>query len=54
MPQTVTCSQCGTILHKGLELKPADEIMQQIGGLCPKCGRKLSFNPGNVEISPQP
>ncbi|MFQ5762263.1 MAG: hypothetical protein ACE5PO_04430 [Candidatus Bathyarchaeia archaeon] len=37
-------------MYRGLELRPADEIIQQSGGLCPTCGRKLNFSVDEVEI----
>ncbi|MFB0514525.1 MAG: hypothetical protein ACETVQ_03005 [Candidatus Bathyarchaeia archaeon] len=50
MPQRILCEKCGAILFEGMELTPPDEIVQRYDGKCPKCGRKLSFNPINVEI----
>ena len=31
-------------------MKPPDEIIQSYDGKCPKCGKKLSFIPTNVEV----
>jgi DNA-directed RNA polymerase subunit RPC12/RpoP len=50
MPQRILCHQCGTVLYEGIELKPPDEIIQKYNGKCPKCGRKLSVIPANVEV----
>lgn len=50
LPQRILCHQCGAILYEGLELKPPDEIIQKYNGKCPKCGRKLSVIPANVEV----
>lgn len=52
MPQTIVCKNCGKLLYKGIELKPAEEIIQRNGGHCPSCGRKLTFNIEEVEIIP--
>ncbi len=52
MPQTVVCKQCGHLLYKGVELKPPTEIIQRNGGVCPRCGRKLTFRIEDVEIIP--
>jgi len=52
MPQRVQCSKCGSVLYEGIELTPPDEIIQRFDGRCPKCGKKLSFAPGNVNIKP--
>jgi hypothetical protein len=40
------------VLHDGAELKPPDEILHQHNGKCPKCGKKLSLVPINVEVKP--
>jgi RNase P subunit RPR2 len=52
MPQRVICQKCGTILYEGIELIAPEEIVQRLDGICPKCGKKLSFNPENVTIRP--
>ena len=52
LPQRVSCSQCGYVLFEGLELTAPDEIIQRFDGRCPKCGKKLSFEHGHVEIKP--
>lgn len=50
MPQKVLCEQCGFVLYEGEDLKPPDEIVQSHDGICPKCGKKLSFIPKQVEV----
>jgi len=50
VPQRVICQKCGAVLYEGIELKPPDEIIQGYDGKCPKCGKKLSFIPRNVEV----
>jgi RNase P subunit RPR2 len=52
MPQRVYCQKCNCILYEGAELKPPDEIMQKHNGKCPKCGKKLSSIPIDVEVKP--
>jgi hypothetical protein len=39
-------------LYEGKELKPPDEIISENGGKCPKCNKKLSLLPLNVEVVP--
>ncbi|NWG11665.1 hypothetical protein HXY33_08000 [Candidatus Bathyarchaeota archaeon] len=52
LPQRVVCQQCGCVLHEGPELKPPDEILHLHNGKCPKCGKKLSLIPINVDVTP--
>ncbi len=52
MPQQVKCNKCGTLLYRGEELKSPEEILQTYNGKCPKCGRRLSLMPQNVEVKP--
>jgi ribosomal protein S27AE len=52
MPQKVFCQKCGHVLYEGPDLKPPDEIIQKHNGKCPKCGKKLSFIPIDVEVKP--
>lgn len=52
MPQSVICHECRHILYNGKDLKPPDEIIQKHDGNCPKCGKKLSLLPIDVEIKP--
>jgi len=52
MPECVVCQQCGTVLYEDVELKPPDEILQRYGGKCPKCGKKLSLIPIDVDVKP--
>jgi hypothetical protein len=39
-------------LYEGPDLKPPDEIIQQYEGKCPKCSKKLSLMPIDVEVIP--
>jgi hypothetical protein len=52
MPQRVICHGCNHVLYEGPELRPPDEILQQYEGKCPKCGKKLSLLPIDVEVKP--
>jgi len=52
MPQRVICHGCKHILYEGKDLKPPDEVIAQHGGKCPKCDRKLSLLPMEVEVKP--
>jgi hypothetical protein len=54
MPQRVICHGCNYVLYEGSELKPPDEIISENGGKCPKCNRKLSLLPIDVEVKPIP
>jgi RNase P subunit RPR2 len=52
MPQRVFCDACGATLYDGLELESPTEIIQRYNGICPKCQKKLSFEPETVKILP--
>ena len=52
MPQRVICHECSHVLYEGVELRPPDEIISLNGGKCPKCNRKLSLLPMDVEVKP--
>ncbi len=52
MPQKILCTGCKTSLYDGFELESPLEIIQRNSGACPKCGRKLSFDPDAVKITP--
>jgi len=52
MPQRVICHGCSHILYDGAELKPPDEVLRQYDGKCPKCDKKLSLIPLDVEVKP--
>jgi hypothetical protein len=52
MPQRVKCQGCNYTLYEGEELKPPDEILSQYNGQCPKCNKKLSLLPSEVEVKP--
>ncbi len=52
MPQRVICHGCNQVLYEGAELRPPDEILHQHEGKCPKCGKKLSLLPIDVDVKP--
>jgi NAD-dependent SIR2 family protein deacetylase len=52
MPQRVACQGCGHTLYEGPDLRPPDEILHEHEGKCPKCGKKLSLVPINVDVKP--
>jgi ribosomal protein L34E len=52
VPQRAICQNCGALLYQGMDLRPPEEIIQQYNGKCPKCGKKLSSIPKDVEVSP--
>lgn len=52
MPQRVACQGCGHVLYDGPELRPPDEILHEVDGKCPNCGKKLSLVPIDVEVKP--
>ena len=51
VPQRVICHQCGFILYEGADLKPPDEILHEHNGKCPKCGKKISLVPIDVDVT---
>lgn len=50
MPQRIICGGCGKVLYEGNDLKLPEELIQQFKGVCPGCGKKLSFDPAKVDI----
>jgi len=52
MPQKILCNGCNTTLYDGFELESPLEIVQRNNGTCPKCGRKLGFDPDTIKIVP--
>jgi DNA-directed RNA polymerase subunit RPC12/RpoP len=52
VPQRVACKGCGHVLYEGAEIKPPDEILHLNDGKCPKCGKKLSLIPIDVDVKP--
>jgi len=52
MPQRVFCDACGAALYDGVELESPSEIILRYNGSCPKCQKRLSFEPERVRILP--
>lgn len=50
LPQRIRCAKCRGILYEDKELKSPYEIIETYSGRCPKCHRKLSSIPTNVEV----
>ncbi|MCW4043279.1 MAG: hypothetical protein NWE90_06105 [Candidatus Bathyarchaeota archaeon] len=50
MPLIIKCEKCYTVLYEGKELKSPYEVLELYEGRCPECGRKLFFDPINVEV----
>jgi len=51
MPQKIICNNCKKILYEEPELKFPQEVIQELNGSCPHCGKKLMFSSERVEIS---
>jgi len=51
LPQSIHCEKCKVLLYEGVELKSPFEIIELYEGKCPKCGRKLSSDPIDVEVT---
>ncbi len=51
MPQRIICGDCGKVLYEGNDLKLPEELIQQLKGVCPECGKKLSFDPTKININ---
>ncbi|MDR2700121.1 MAG: hypothetical protein LBC12_04855 [Nitrososphaerota archaeon] len=52
MPQRVICQGCSYVLYEGTEFNSPGEIIQQYNCTCPKCGKRLSFLPLDIEVKP--
>jgi DNA-directed RNA polymerase subunit RPC12/RpoP len=52
VPQRVVCQGCGHVLYEGADIKPPDEIIHEHEGKCPKCSKKLSLIPEDVDVKP--
>ena len=50
MPQKITCRGCGEVFYTGNDLKSPKDIIQQLKGVCPKCGKRLTFDFREVDI----
>jgi len=52
MPQRIYCSGCQATLYDELELESPAEIINRYNGACPKCSKKLKFEPDAVKFIP--
>ena len=52
MPQIVKCAGCGEVLYEGREILTPGDVIDRVGGKCPKCGRKLSLRVLSCEVKP--
>ena len=51
MPQKIVCEGCGNVLLKDIKLRPPDEVIKELEGNCPYCGKQLVFDPDKIEIN---
>jgi len=51
MTQKIVCEGCGKVLFNDSKLRPPEEVIQELNGKCPHCGKKLVFNPDRLEIN---
>jgi len=52
LPQLTVCRSCNTVLFDGPEMEEPIETIRRHNGICPGCGRRLTFDVGNIRISP--
>ena len=52
LPQLTVCKSCSTVLFDGPEMEEPIETIRRHNGTCPGCGRRLTFDVGNIRISP--
>jgi len=50
LPQHVFCERCNAILYDGAELELPSEIIRRYNGICPKCRKRLSYQPERIKI----
>jgi RNase P subunit RPR2 len=50
LPQKICCGGCDEILYHGNDLKMPGDVLQQLKGVCPKCGKTLKFDSKNIHI----
>ena len=50
MPQKIICGGCGEVLYDRRDLKSPRDLILQLNGICPKCGKELIFDPMKVSI----
>jgi len=52
LPQLTICKSCNTVLFDGPEMEEPIETIRRHNGTCPGCGRQLTFDLGDIRISP--
>jgi hypothetical protein len=51
MPQKIICEGCDAVLLDDTKLRPPEEVIKELDGKCPHCGKELIFNPDKIEIN---
>jgi RNase P subunit RPR2 len=51
-PQVAYCKDCKAILYDGHEIESPLEIIRIFAGVCPECGRKLTYDPDSMKFTP--
>jgi ribosomal protein S27E len=51
MPQKIICKGCGKVLLTDVKLRPPEEVIKELEGHCPYCGKALVFDPDKIEIN---
>jgi hypothetical protein len=51
MPQKIICEGCHKVLLDDLKLRPPEEVIRELDGKCPFCGKELIFDPTKIEIN---
>jgi DNA-directed RNA polymerase subunit M/transcription elongation factor TFIIS len=53
LPQRIFCGKCKNILYEDdIDVIEPNQIILKYDGVCPNCGKKLNFNPENINIIP--
>jgi hypothetical protein len=50
LPQKIFCGGCDEVFYQDNDLKMPDDILQQLKGICPKCGKTLTFDAKNIIV----
>lgn len=50
MVYKVVCHNCGYVFYKDKKIPNLLEIYGSVGGVCPRCGRKINWKPKAVII----
>jgi hypothetical protein len=49
----VKCAKCDEVLYTDHDIVEPHEVLEAVGGKCPRCGRTLSLMPERVEVMPR-